>query len=93
MREQPQELDRGFFFPFDYADLFRASELFVARQPLDCVPKRAGRQRSEFNRIVALEALFGPQLQTETRISAGFRNSSIKREELFGAHQNLVLVE
>ena len=93
MREQPDELDRRFIPALHCADFFWTRELFVTRQPFDRVPKRPSRERRDFNRIVALDALLGPQLQAEARIAAGFRNSSVKREELLGAHQDLVLVE
>jgi hypothetical protein len=39
MREKPDELDSGFIRPFYYADLLWTGKLFVARQPLDGVPK------------------------------------------------------
>src|SRR2546422_662637 len=40
-----------------------------------------------------LDTLLRPHLQAKARIVAGFRNPSVKGEELLSAHQNLVLVE
>src|SRR5207244_13528629 len=91
-REKTEELDRAFIPPFDDTDFRWTGELFVARQPFDRVPKRPRGKRGEFNRVVALDAILGPQFQAKTRIVAGFRNSSVKGEELLGAHQDLVRV-
>ncbi len=77
MREQPDELDRRFIPALHYADFLWTRELFVTRQPFDRVPKRPSRERRDFNRIVALDALLGPQLQAQARIAVGFRNSSV----------------
>src|SRR2546425_1527191 len=93
MREKPNELDRAFVPPFDETDFLWTGELFIARQPLYRVTKRPGGERGDLNRVVALDALLGPQLQAKARIVAGFRNSSVKREKLLGAHQDLLLVE
>src|SRR5437588_6634499 len=93
MREKPDELDCTFICTFDETDFLRTGELFVARQPLDRIPKRPGRQPGDFNRVVALNAVLIPQLQAKGRIVACFRNSPVKREELVGAHQDLLLVE
>jgi len=93
MREKPDELDSGFISPFDYADLLWTSELFVARQPLDSVPERPRGDRGNLYRVVPLKALLCPQLQAEVRIVAGFGNSSVQREKLFSAHQDLLEFE
>src|SRR5438034_11829925 len=77
---KPDELDRAFIPPFDDTDFLWTGELFVARQPFDRVPKRPRGKRGEFNRVVALDAILGPQFQAKTRIVAGFRNSSVKGE-------------
>ena len=89
----PDELDSGFIPPFNYADLLWTSELFVARQPLDSVPERPRGDRGDLHRVVPLQALLCPQLQTKTRIVAGFGNSPVQRKKLFGAHQDLVHFE
>ena len=91
--EKPDELYEGFIPPFDYADLLWTSELFVARQPLDSVPERPRGDRGNLYRIVPLKALLCPQLQAKIRIVAGFGNSSVQREKLFGAHQDLLQLE
>ena len=72
MCENPDELDRGLISPDDYADFLRTGELLVARQPLDRVPKRPGGERGDFDWVVALDALFGPQLQAKAGIVGGF---------------------
>src|SRR5713101_5626264 len=61
--------------------------------PLYRIPKRPGGERGDFNRVVMLDTLLSPHLQAKARIVAGFRNPSVKREELLSAHQNLLLVE
>src|SRR5437879_5107361 len=66
--EEPDKLDRAFTAPTDYTDFLRTSELFVARQPLDSVPKRPRGECGDFNRVVTLEALLGPQLQAKAGI-------------------------
>ena len=86
MGEKPDELDRAFIAPFDETDFLWTSELFVARQPLDSVPKRPRGECGDFNRVVALEALLGSQLQAKAGIVGGFSNSPVKREKLLGAH-------
>src|SRR5882762_3419440 len=63
MREKPDKLDSGLIPPFYYTDLLRTGELFVARQPLDGVPKRPRGDRGDLNRVVPLDAILGPQLQ------------------------------
>jgi len=73
--EEPDELDGAFIAPTDYTDFLWTSELFVARQPLDSVPKRPRGECGDFDRVVALEALLGPQLQAKAGIVAGFSNS------------------
>src|SRR5260370_19420808 len=93
MREKPNELPRAFISPFNQTDFLWTGELFVARQPLYRIPKRPGGERGDFNRVVMLDTLLSPHLQAKARIVAGFRNPSVKREELLSAHQNLLLVE
>jgi hypothetical protein len=61
MREKPDELDRAFIPPFDDTNFLWTRELFVARQPFDRVPKRPCGKRGEFNLVVALDAILGPQ--------------------------------
>ena len=90
MREQPNELDRTFIASLDETDFLWTSELFIARRPLYCVPERPRRKRREFHGIIALDALFGSELQANSRIAAGFRNSPVKRKKLLGAHQDPV---
>ena len=60
MCEEPDELDRAFIAANDYTDFLWTSELFIARQPLDSILKRARGECSEFNRIVTFEVLLGP---------------------------------
>ncbi|HEY2468892.1 MAG TPA: hypothetical protein VGI45_13775, partial [Terracidiphilus sp.] len=91
MSHSPDELDGAFIPPFDYADLLWASELFVGRDALQRVPKRPGGERSDSNRVVALDAILGPQLQAKARFVGGSRNTSVKRKELIRAYQNLLL--
>ena len=86
MCEEPHELDGAFIAPTDYTDFLWTGELFVARQPLDSVTKRPRGECGDFNRVVALEALLGPQLQAKAGIVGGFSNSPVKREKLLGAH-------
>src|SRR6266481_4064689 len=93
MREKPDELNRAFISPFNQTDFLWTGELFVAREPLYRIPKRPGGERGDFNRVVMLDTLLRPHLQAKARIVAGFRNPAVKREELLGAHQNLLLVE
>src|SRR5882724_9719211 len=93
MREKPDEPDSGFIPAFYYTDLFWTGKLFVARQPLDGVPKTPRGDCGDLNRVVPLDALLGPQLQPKGGIVAGFCNSSVKRKELLGAHQDLFQIE
>jgi hypothetical protein len=51
-------------------------------------PKRPRRERREFYRIVALDALLGPEPQADSRIVAGLRDSSIQRKELLGGDKD-----
>src|SRR5258708_37487757 len=83
---EPDELDGAFIAPTDYPDFLWTGELFVARQPLDSVPKRPRGECGDFNRVVALEALLGPQLQAKADIVAGFSNSPVKCEKLVCPH-------
>jgi hypothetical protein len=91
--QQPNELDEVFRATFDQAYLFRASELFVACQPLQCVPKGARVERGDRDWIVTLYTFLGPQLETDRGVLADFRNAPIQREHFFGGEQNLFLVE
>src|SRR5437667_10583506 len=93
MREKPNELHCAFVSAFDQADFLWTGKLFVARQSLYGIPKRPGRERGDFDRVVMLDTLLSPQLQAKARIVAGFRNPAVKSKELLGAHQNLLLVE
>ena len=90
MREQPNELDRTFIASLDETDFLWTSELFIARQPLDRILERPRGEGSEFCRVIALDALLGPELQAKTRILAGLRNSPVQSEEFLRAHQNPV---
>ena len=68
MRLQPDELDGTFIPPFDEAEFRRESKSFVPRDALQRVPRRPGGERSDLNRVVALDAILGPQLQAKPRI-------------------------
>jgi hypothetical protein len=87
MREKPEELDRAFIAPFDQTDFFWTRESFIARRPLHRIAERPRRKRCEFHRIIAFDALFGSELQADSRIAACFGNSPVKRNKLLGAHQ------
>lgn len=93
VRKQPNKLDCAFVPAFDETNFFGTGELFVARHPLYGIAKRSCGERGDFDRVVTLDALLATQLQAETWIVAGFRNSSVKAEELLGAHQDFLLVE
>lgn len=93
MREKPAELDRAFISSFDQTDFFWTRELLVTRRPLHRVPERPRRKRREFHRIIALDALFGSQLEANSSIVARFRNSPMKCKKLLGAHQYPVQLE
>ena len=93
MREKPDELDRAFIAPFDETDFLWTSELFVARQPLDCIPERPRGERSKLHGVIALHALLGPQLQAKPRIVASFRYSPVQSEKFLGADEDPVQVE
>jgi hypothetical protein len=88
VREKPDELDRAFIASFDETDFLWTSELFVARQPLDRIPERPRGERSELHGIVALDALFVPELQAKRRIVAGFRYSTVQSEKFLGADED-----
>src|SRR6266699_3144397 len=82
MRQQPEELNRAVITAFYETDFLWTSELFVARQPLDRFPERPRGERSEFHRVIALDALLGPELQANSGIVAGLRDPPMQRKEL-----------
>ena len=93
MGEKPDELDRAFIAPFDETNFLWTSELFVAHQPLNRIPKRPRGERSELHGVVALDTLLGPELQAERRIVADFRYSPVQSEKFLGADEDPVQVE
>ena len=93
MGEKPEELDRAFIAPFDETDFLWTRELFVARRSARPLPERPRRKRCELHWIIALDALLGPELQADSRIVAGFRNSPVQRKKFLGADEDPVQLE
>ena len=93
MREEPDELYGSFIPSFDDADLLGTRQLFVAGNASDSVAERPRGDRSDLDRVVALEALLGSKFQPEAGIVGRFRDPLIQRKKLLGAHQNLVCIE
>jgi hypothetical protein len=91
--QKPDELDRVFIAPFDETNFLWTSELFVARQPLDRISERPRRERSEFHRVIALDAHLVPELEAKRRIGTRFRYSPVQCEKFLGADEDPVQFE
>src|SRR4029077_10582851 len=77
---------------FDETYLLRTGQLFVARQPMQCVAERPRVERGDGNRIVALHTCFGPKFESDGGVPADFKDSPVQREHLLGCKQDLFLV-
>src|SRR5882724_3660639 len=91
--QQPNELDKAFSPAFDETYFLRTGQLFVARQPMQCVAKRPRVERGDGNRIVALHTCFGPKFESDGGVPADFKDSPVQREHLLGCKQDLFLVK
>jgi hypothetical protein len=75
------------------ANLFRASQLLVARQSLDRITERSGVKRRDCHRTIALEALFASELESNRRITTHFDNATMESEQFLGRYQDFFLIK